>query len=235
MNVPTQESARLIEVPPAGGVRVWQFRATPELASELKPLLSAEETEDIERLAREQDRFASTVARGVWRQAAGGVLGIDPENVIVERTSYGRPYPRGLERARGDISLSHSADLVALSVGMGVRVGVDIESTAMGMVDDHISRAVESITGPAIELIPDSTERALFAWCVLEALLKADGRGMHLNPGMVTADIRALWGWNCARVAGTAWWVRRIRTPRGSVGALAAGGPVVDLDFVDLC
>lgn len=235
MNAPTRESARLIEVPPAGGVRVWQFRATPDLAAELRALLSAEESEDIDRLAREQDRHASTVARGVWRQAAGGVLGIDPESVVVERTGYGRPYPKGLERVRADISLSHSADLVALGVGIGVRVGVDIESTAMGTVDDHISRAVESITGSAIELIPDTTERTLFAWCVLEALLKADGRGMHLSPGMVSAEIRSLWGWNCARVAGTAWWVRRIQTPRGSVGALAAGGPVVDLDFVDHC
>lgn len=232
MDAPARESARLIEIPPAGGVRVWQFVATPELAEELAPLLSEEESEDIHRLAREKDRLASAVGRGVWRQAAGGILGVEPERVVVERTGYGRPYPQGLERARADLTLSHSGDLVALGVGMGVRIGVDVESTAMGMVDDHISRAVESITGPAIELIPDSTERTLFAWCVLEALLKADGRGMHLNPGVVSADIRSLWGWNCARVAGTAWWVRRIETPRGSIGALAAGGPVVDLDFV---
>ncbi|MCC5821697.1 MAG: hypothetical protein LAT64_00240 [Phycisphaerales bacterium] len=233
MDASIRESARLIEAPPPGGVRVWQFRASPELAEEMRALLSAEEIEDIDRLARERDRHAAMVGRGVWRQAAGAVLGAEPAEIVVERTSYGRPYPDGLERAKADISLSHSGDLVGLAVGMGVRVGIDVESTAMGMVDDHISRAVESITGPAIELIQDSTERTLFAWCVLEALLKADGRGMHLNPSMVTADIRSLWGWNSARVAGTAWWVRRFETPGGALGAIAAGGPVVDIDFVD--
>jgi phosphopantetheinyl transferase len=112
-------------------------------------------------------------------------------------------------------------------------VGIDIEPTRGAQIDDHISHAVESITGPAVELLADRTERLLFGWCVLEALLKADGRGMHLNPGMVTAEIRTLWGWNSARVAGTAWWVRRFKTPAGFIGAVAAAGPVIDIDFVD--
>lgn len=219
-----------IEVPPAGGVRVWLIRATPEIAERSLGALSADEQADVERLARERDRRAAAVSRAAWRHAAGNALGIEPASVEVERTGFGRPIPAGLERTATDLSTSHASDLVGLAVGRGVRVGIDVEMTTGVQLDDHVSHAVESITGPAVELIQDRTERILFAWSVLEALLKADGRGMHLSPSMVSTEIRTLWGWNAARVAGTAWWVRRFETPRGFVGAIAAGGPVVDID-----
>jgi phosphopantetheinyl transferase len=193
-------------------------------------VLHEEELADIDRLARERDRHAGAVSRAVWREAAAGAMGIEPSAVVVERTGYGRPYPVGLERTATDLSTSHGGDLVGLAVGMGVRVGVDIEATNGVQVDNHINLAVESITGAALELVQDQSERVLFAWCVLEALLKADGRGMHLSPSMVSTDIRTLWGWNSARVAGTAWWVRRFETPRGTIGAVAAGAPVIDLE-----
>lgn len=219
--------------PPAGGVRVWLFHATPEAAAGARGLLHDEEIADIDRLAIEQDRHASVLSRASWRQAAGSLLDVHPAQVQVERTPYGRPYPVGLERTVADLSTTHSGGLVGLAVGRGVRVGLDLESTVGVQLDDHISRAIETVLGPAIEQIQDRTERTLFAWCVLEALLKADGRGMHLSPGMVSAEIRTLWGWNSARVGGAAWWVRRFQTPAGFIGAVAASGPVLDIDFVE--
>lgn len=222
-----------IVTPPIGGVRVWLFCANEAAEERARGLLTPEELNDIDRLAMERDRRTAAVSRAVWREAAASLLGINPIQVVVERTPFGRPYPRGLERTVADLSTSHSGDLVALAVGNGVRIGVDVEASAGVQIDDHIARAVETVTGSAIELIPDRTERTLFAWCILEALLKADGRGMHLNPSLVSTEIRTLWGWNSARVGGTAWWVRRFVTPSGSVGAVAAAGPVIDIDFID--
>lgn len=234
MDAQTRATSRRIEAPPPGGVRVWLFRASEEAAARARSVLNEEELADIDRMARERDRHAGAVSRAVWREAAAVAMGIGPSEVVVERTGYGRPYPVGLERTATDLSISQSSDLVGLAVGSGVRVGVDIESTTGVQVDDHINLAVEAITGPALELVQDRTERVLFAWCVLEALLKADGRGMHLNPSMVSTEIRTLWGWNSARVAGTAWWVRRFETPRGTIGAVAAGAPVIDLECFGL-
>lgn len=222
-----------IVAPPVGGVRVWQFRATEAAEERARAMLSQEELGDIDRLAIEGDRRTAAVSRAVWREAAGNVLGVESSRVVVERTPYGRPYPQGLERTVADLSISHSGGMVALAVGNGVRVGIDIETMASAQVDDHIGRAVEMVTGPAIEQLADRTERTLFAWCIMEALLKADGRGMHLSPSMVSTEIRTLWGWNAARVGGTAWWVRRFVTPSGTIGAVAAAGPVIDIDFVD--
>lgn len=234
MDAQTRGTARLIEAPPPGGVRVWLFRATEEAAGRARGVLCDEELADIDRLARERDRHAGALSRAVWREAAASAMGIEAAAVQVGRTGYGRPYPIGLERTATDLSTSHSGDVVGLAVGTGVRVGVDIETTIGVQVDDHINLAVESVSGPALELVQDRTERTLLAWCVLEALLKADGRGMHLEPSMVSTEIRALWGWNSARVAGTAWWVRRFETPRGTMGAVAAGAPVIDLECFGL-
>ncbi len=230
--LPFLDRTNPIQIPPAGGVRVWLFRASEHAEARARSVLTAEEREDIDRLAMERDRRAGAVSRAVWREAASGFLGVGPGEVLVERTPFGRPYPEGLERTVGDLSTSHSGDLVALAVGNGVRVGVDVECLSGAQIDDHVARAVESVTGPAVELIPDRAERTLFAWCVMEALLKADGRGMHLNPTMLTTEIRTLWGWNAARVGGTAWWVRRFETPAGYIGAVASAGPVIDIDFV---
>lgn len=227
----TEPETLMIETPPAGGARVWLVRTSTERAEAARLSLSDEEIEDIDRLARESDRTEAAISRGAWRQAAGGLLGIGAGEVEVERTAFGRPLPRGLERTRADLSCTHTAGLVGLVVGRGIRVGIDLERTAGASTDDRMAPAVEGIGGSAIDLVPDRTERLLFAWCLLEALLKADGRGMHLEPSMVTAEIRLLWGWNPARVAGTGWWVRRIETPPGYIGAVAAGCPVEDIQI----
>jgi phosphopantetheinyl transferase len=218
-----------IETPPAGEARVLLVPATAERASAARSFLCAEELEDIDRLARESDRDEAAVSRCIWRQAAGGAMGIPPEQVGVERTSYGRPLPVGLERTRFDLSVTHSGGLVGLAVGHGVRVGLDLERVTGASIEDHVEASIEGVRGPAVDLVPDRTERILLAWCVVEALLKADGRGLHLNPSMVTAEIRTLWGWNMAKVAGNGWWVRRVPAPAGYIGALAANAPVEPL------
>lgn len=218
-----------IETPAAGEARVLLVPATAERASAARSLLSVEELEDIDRMARESDRDEAALSRGLWRQAAAGAMGIAPEQVGIERTSYGRPMPTGLERTRVDLSMTHSGGLVGLAVGHGVRVGLDLERVTGASIEDHVEASIEGIRGPAVDLVPDRTERILLAWCVVEALLKADGRGLHLNPSMVTAEIRTLWGWNMAKVAGNGWWVRRVPMPSGYIGALACTAPVEPL------
>lgn len=216
----------ITRLPAQGDAGAWVVRVTPERAESMRALLSDDEREDVERLARESDRAEACVSRGLWRQAAGLLLGVTPDQVMAERTSFGRPVPEGLERTKGDLSTSHADGLVAMVVGRGVRVGIDVERTAGASIDDAVQQAVEGVTGIAMDTVADRAERVLFAWSVLEALMKADGRGMHLHPSMVTADMRTLWGWNSAQVAGTRWWVRRIVTPVGYVGALACGSPL---------
>jgi|GEM_PF-904834 len=229
----TSSSIRL-GLPAAEGATVWLTRATDEWVGRLAGCLSAEERDDIARLARSEDRAEAAVSRGLWRLAAGEALGKPAERVGVERTPYGRPLPEGLPRTRCDLGVSHARGLVAIAVGHGVRLGVDLGHRYSAVPEDAIAQVVEGITGPALELIPDPAERQMLCWCIFEALVKADGRGMHLSPGMVTAEIRTLWGWNMARVAGTVWWVQRLRLQEGYLGALAVGAPCEDLTITQL-
>ncbi|MFK7883239.1 MAG: 4'-phosphopantetheinyl transferase superfamily protein [Phycisphaerales bacterium] len=223
-----------LDIPKNEGVRIWFARADENWASTFQGVLTAEEHEDIQRLARESDRFDAVLSRGLWRHAAARIMGAEPRLVEVERTPYGRPLPAGIPRTASDLSTSHSSGLVALAVGSGVRVGVDVEHMYSLNDSEGVAQAIEGIVGPAVEQIPDSTERQMMCWCMFEALLKADGRGLHLSPSMVSAEIRSLWGWNMARVAGTVWWVRRLRVPTGYAGAIAAMAPTEELDLVTL-
>lgn len=235
MDPMTQPAATVsLQKPSNEGVRVWLVRANESWAARLDPCLSEEEREDIQRLAREGDRLEAAVSRGLWRHAAGGMLGQRPSEVEVERTPYGRPIPAGLPRTEGDLSVSHASGLVALAAGSGLRVGVDLEHMYGLKESDGVAQAVEGITGPAMELMSDTAERQMVSWCIFESLIKADGRGLHLSAAMVTAEIRSLWGWNMARVAGTVWWVRRLRVPAGYIGAVSAMSPADDLDLVTL-
>lgn len=221
-------------IPAPEGVGVWMVRASDDWVGRLAGVLSSDERDDIARLARSEDRSEAAVSRGLWRSLAGEALGKRPEHVGVERTPYGRPLPEGLARTQCDLSVSHARGMVAVAAGHGVRLGIDIEHRYAAAPEEAVGQAVEGITGPAMELVPDSAERQMLCWCIFESLIKADGRGMHLSPSMVSAEIRTLWGWNMARVAGTVWWVQRLRTPEGYFGALAVGAPCEDLSVQDL-
>lgn len=216
-------------LPAAEGVGVWIVRASDAWVGSLAGCLSSDEREDIARLARAEDRAEAAVSRGLWRHLAGRALGKPAERVGLERTPYGRPLPEGLPRTRLDLSVTHARGLVAVAAGNGVRLGIDLEHRYAAAPEEAVAQAVEGIVGPALELVPDPAERQMLCWCIFESLVKADGRGMHLSPSMVSAEIRTLWGWNMARVAGTVWWVQRLRAPEGYLGALAVGAPCEDL------
>ncbi|MEM9372307.1 MAG: hypothetical protein AAGA55_01570 [Planctomycetota bacterium] len=224
-----QSTPLKLGLPAAEGVGVWLVRATDAWVGRLAGCLSEEERDDIARLARSEDRGEAAVSRGLWRQLAGEALGKVPERVGVERTPYGRPLPEGLARTACDLSVSHTRGLVGVAAGHGVRLGIDLEHRYAAAPEEAVARAVEGISGPALDLVPDPAERQMLCWCIFESLIKADGRGMHLAPSMISAEIRTLWGWNMARVAGTVWWVQRLRTPAGYLGALAVGAPCEDL------
>lgn len=219
-------------LPAAEHARAWLVGATEAWVTPLGALLSDEERDDVSRMARESDRDQTTVARGMWRVLAGEALGCRPESVEIERTPFGHPLPAGLPRTKADLSVSQAGGMVLVASAVGLRLGVDIQRLSGLASDDRVAQAVEGIVGPALDLIPDAMERSVFRWCVFEALVKADGRGMHLDPGVVSAEVRSLWGWNQARVAGTLWWVRRLAVPERFVASIAAGAPVEDLEVV---
>ncbi|MEV4772954.1 4'-phosphopantetheinyl transferase family protein [Micromonospora humida] len=109
-------------------VRIWILPARPgpaELAR-YDAVLTADERSRAAALgpAAARDRF--TVAHGALRLLVGAALGVAPERLAWRRGRYGKPTltePRGGPQT----SLSYSDDLVAVAVGGGRPVGVDIQ------------------------------------------------------------------------------------------------------------
>lgn len=165
-----------------GGVTVVASRLSwwkPWLA-QAAGVLDDAERQRAGRMKRAQDADARVLAYALHRLVLGRMMVLDPRDVPLSRDRQGCPRVEG-----GDwtTSLSHADDAVAVAVGRGGPVGVDLEpaSRAASMagiaeeilhrserIDDGLSRAGHG-------------ERLLQAWVRKEAYLKASGVGL-LHP-----------------------------------------------------
>lgn len=145
------------------------------------PRLSADEiarTDNVDDHAPQRTLRAAYIAQ---RVALETMFGVELRGAPLPRDHFGRPHlPAGMT---GAFSLAHTSSLVLIGATRHARIGVDIETPRMIRMNAHrraiIEAAAESL---AREPLPgDSDARFLQAWVVLEALAKADGRGIgHL-------------------------------------------------------
>jgi len=125
----------------------------------------------------ENQRATFVAGRVLLRELASDLLGISPALVQIAAMcvdcggSHGRPELVG---APYFLSLSHTPEAV-VAVASDSRVGVDAEPNAgsAARVD-----AVEKLTGRA----------SIAHWTAVEAILKADGRGLRVDPREVEVD-----------------------------------------------
>jgi 4'-phosphopantetheinyl transferase len=135
----------------------------------------------------ERERFASTPAatrdsylagRLLLRRLAADLTESTPEAVALSAVcpdcggAHGRPV---LADSSLQLSLSRTPLVVVAAAHWGAAVGIDVED-----LDQPIARlaAIEAMTGrPSVQ-----------AWTRVEAVLKADGRGLRVDPSLVTFD-----------------------------------------------
>ncbi|CAQ02886.1 4'-phosphopantetheinyl transferase family protein [Clavibacter sepedonicus] len=125
----------------------------------------------VARVAASADRSARTAAgRDALRALAAGLVGADPAAVTVRARcatcggEHGRPVLGGSRALDGlHASVAHAGDAVVVAVSADGPVGIDAEP-----------RDREAPPG-----------MALAGWVRIEAVLKADGRGLLVDPGRV--------------------------------------------------
>lgn len=136
---------------------------------------------------RELDRYTTTVAasrdsflagRMLLRTLAGDLTGTDPQRVPLEAVCPDCGGPHGQPIVRDSdlrLSLSHAGDTVVVAASWDAAVGIDIERSEQpaGRMD-----AVRTIAGSG----------SVRHWTRVEAVLKADGRGLRVDPAMVEID-----------------------------------------------
>ena len=117
---------------------------------------------------------AEAIARG-WLSE---VLGVAADAFDFAIGPHGRPE---LSLAGLDCNWSHSGDRLAVALGEGVRVGIDIEAIrprprALELARRYFAPAESD----ALAALPAERREAAFLrlWCAKEAVLKAHGRGL---------------------------------------------------------
>ncbi|MEU6037816.1 4'-phosphopantetheinyl transferase superfamily protein [Actinomadura sp. NPDC047616] len=140
---------------------------------------------------------------------------------LVRREPSGRPYLAHPDGRRWDVdfNISHSGGLVGVAVGVGGRLGLDVQE-APGPGWERIARRwLHPRERRRIDALPPAEGCREFTrvWAVREARCKATGRGLagFRSPGAV-ADAA------CGHLDGVTW--RELPVPDGYAAALAFAG-----------
>ncbi|CAN5381495.1 4'-phosphopantetheinyl transferase superfamily protein [soil metagenome] len=115
------------------------------------------------------------LGRLLLRRLVGELTGVAPEDVPLVAVCPDCGGPHGRPAVVGSalhVSLSHSAVAVVAAASWDGPVGVDVEPLK---VSDEALTAVGMLAG----------EGSLERWTRVEAVLKADGRGLRVDPALV--------------------------------------------------
>ncbi|GAA2437796.1 hypothetical protein GCM10010191_61010 [Actinomadura vinacea] len=136
----------------------------------------------------------------------------------VRREPYGRPYLAHPDGSRWDVdfNISHSGDLVGVAVGVGGRVGLDVQQAPRPGWERIARRWLHPDERRRIDALPPAGARREFTrvWAVREARCKATGRGLAGFRSSGAVEDAAF-----GQLDGVTW--RELPVPDGYAGALA--------------
>lgn len=174
-------------------------------------------------LRRWQDRQARVLGRLLLR---AGLLRLREAQAAGlrawAREASGRPRLAGWA---GDFSISHTAGLTVCALRPEGRVGVDVERLGPVKIEE-LRLGFGPDEWADIQAAPDSGLALLRIWTAKEAALKADGRGLAVEPAEVDGRGGAV------AVRGTLWHIASPVIAPGWVCALATREPATPLEVV---
>ncbi len=201
---------------------------------ELAALLAASERDGIRRLRSPDDRRRTTIARGAALHILGAYLRVPAEAVPLRRDRRGRPYLAVNGGAPClHVSTARAGAVSALAVSGAGPVGIDVETVADRRFSERVVPVM--LSTPERAALSDVARRQrpnwlARTWVRKEALLKADGSGLSLDPATIDAAPVACsasaeepaFAWEAARVPG--WSLREMAMAEPWVGAVAVCG-----------
>ncbi|MCR8670098.1 4'-phosphopantetheinyl transferase superfamily protein [Agrococcus sp. HG114] len=132
----------------------------------------------------ERVRGSRAAAHDALRALVGRLAGVDEASVVVVQRCpdcggpHGRPVVMEPWAARGiGVSLAHAGEEHVVAAARGRRIGVDAERA-----DAPPERLA------AVRQLLDAHDEPLRRWTRVEAVLKADGRGLRVDPSEVEVD-----------------------------------------------
>ena len=152
--------------------------------------LARAERERFERLRHASDRWRLLLGRALARHVLKVRYGVsDPRIALSKR---GRPFLENAGVAGLDFSITHAGAWVGVGVTRAGAIGVDVigesELTDWGRLAAHFLAPDER---REISMAPSRSRRGLAAraWVAKEAVLKAAGYGLEIDPRAVTLEL----------------------------------------------
>lgn len=146
------------------------------------------ERQALARLRRDDDKAAYAMAHGLARMLFERMTGHPAAAMMLAYAPGGRPGIAG-DHGHLQISLSHARKAVAVAIGWGVDVGIDVEVTTADEPDDAtVELALTPRERQMVHTAGSAGERErlfLRLWTAKEAILKANGLG-------ITAGLQAI-------------------------------------------
>lgn len=204
-----------------GGALVRLCRLPPGAEAQLpaaEALLPPAARVGLDRSRRPADRMARAMTRLLLRSTLTE-LGAESALAGWQTAPGGRPFLAGCAL---DISISHAGPWLGAAVGTGLRLGLDLEARAHLQPED-LAPLLTTAEHAALAAAPDPTALLLRRWCLREAVLKADGRGLALPE----AALRAMG--DSAFPNARHWHLDFCEWPEG--GAALAMDRVVEVDW----
>jgi 4'-phosphopantetheinyl transferase len=229
----------------AGGCQVWWIGAD-DVRAEHDDLLDADDVRRRARLQRTGDRQRTTAAWAVARLVLGGLAGLPPGSLRIDRVCPACGGGHGKPRLLGDlglhVSVSHAADRAVVAVSRDAPVGVDIEQIGP-WADADLAEVAQLVLAPEERAVLARQRQEARAevfttyWTRKEAAVKASGTGLSapLEDIVVSSPASSprVLRWAPAG-DGPAPSLTALAAPAGFVGTVAVLGatapPVVEYD-----
>ncbi len=208
--------------PDGGAFYFCSVAAVRPILPRLHTFLNVDERVRLGSYRREPDRERFALGRALLRLFAGRILNAEPYAVSLHFTSTGKPVicSGGLH-----VNVSHSGDVVALAFADRA-VGIDVEAIAEIVPLEAATIAFSPTERARLARLAGDERRQMFyeIWTRKEALLKADGRGLHDDlTSLETMRDDGSWRTSVS-LGGATFAVTAIAAPPGAIAAAASSG-----------
>jgi len=187
---PTGSGLDRLPLPPPGEVHLWwtslQVSCTARL--HLERMLDVEERRRAQSFYFPHHRTSFVVAHATLRLLLGRYLSIAPQDVVFAYGVHGKPaLAESLRAPRLRFNMSHSAGLACYAIGADGEVGVDVEQVRPVDVLDIAPQFFSATEVALLRSLPAEPRRQRFflLWTALEAVLKATGGGLTMDPRQI--------------------------------------------------
>jgi 4'-phosphopantetheinyl transferase len=196
----------------------------PEATNRLNALLSAEELDRAGRFRFVQDQISFLFAHALTRVMLSVLLPRSPREWEFVTDELGRPGLRpGHTRYPVCFSLSHTRGLAACALGVGLEVGIDVETCeAARLLDSHGDWLTKAESAALNGFAPNAKgDAAVQFWTLKEAFAKATGLGLYQRFGDVGFTLDPPRFASIPPACAGHWWLTQMRPTPAHVLAVA--------------